>query len=232
MSKVTMMVMCMVGMLVVTGCDQINVQSPTLPLASKSVSDEVRQQSVEKTMKANQQTPTDIQYSLERYNLIKRAYWVNGKREKAMSVPCAIQRPIGYIVLITGSGAILGTFVVDGKLSSLNSYLTPESEYAEVALSSYGNYSGKDVIYNKWLADIDGCYGSNDKNGVFWFTPDGKYMEWTGQYLYSDIPFKVKSPVLEVNQIVNSDVESAVIKAFTNYFNTVTNVMIETNSKK
>ena len=27
-----------------------------------------------------QKTPTDISFSLERYNLIKRAYWVNGQR--------------------------------------------------------------------------------------------------------------------------------------------------------
>ena len=33
----------------------------------------------------NQPTPTDLEYSLERYNLIRRAYWVNGQREKALS---------------------------------------------------------------------------------------------------------------------------------------------------
>lgn len=34
----------------------------------------------------NQPTPKDIDYSLERYNLIKRAYWVNGQREKALNL--------------------------------------------------------------------------------------------------------------------------------------------------
>ena len=28
----------------------------------------------------NQPVPTDIDYSLERYNVIRRAYWVNGQR--------------------------------------------------------------------------------------------------------------------------------------------------------
>lgn len=37
------------------------------------------------TIQQNQPTPTDISYSLERYNLIRRAYWVNGQREKANS---------------------------------------------------------------------------------------------------------------------------------------------------
>lgn len=30
------------------------------------------------------------------------------------------------------------------------------------------------------------------------FTPDGKYIEWNGNYLYSDIPFVVESPILNI----------------------------------
>lgn len=130
-----------------------------------------------------QSTPTDIDYSLERYNLIKRAYWVNGQREKALNVVCPVERPLGYIILFTDNGAPVGRFVVDGKVSSLNSYLSPDSEYYE--------YSGS----NKWLADVDGSYGENDA-GIFFFTPDGKYIEWTGTYLYSDIPFEIADPVV------------------------------------
>ena len=137
----------------------------------------------------SQQTPTDIDYSLERYNLIRRAYWVNGQREKANALPCPVTKPLGYVVLITESGAVLGSFIVDGKVSSLNSYLTPDSEYYEY---SGGQYSSK----NEWLPDVDGTYGTND-NGIFFFTPDGKYIEWTGTYLYSDIPFTVDDPVLK-----------------------------------
>lgn len=44
-------------------------------------------------LQANQPTPTDIDYSLERYNLIRRAYWVNGQREKANALPCEIEKP-------------------------------------------------------------------------------------------------------------------------------------------
>ena len=138
----------------------------------------------------NQPTPTDLDYSLERYNLIRRAYWVNGQREKAISLPCEVNKPLGYVILITESGAVLGSFVVDGKVSSLNSYLTPDSEYYEYV------YGGNYREYNKWLPDVDGSYGSND-NGIFFFTPDGKYLEWTGTYLYSDIPFTVDDPVLK-----------------------------------
>lgn len=147
--------------------------------------------SIANTLQDNQPTPTDINYSLERYNLIKRAYWVNGQREKANALPCEIERPLGYIVLFD-KGVVFGKFIVDGKVSSLNSYLTPDSEYYEVA-------SGSNRYYNEWLADIDGSYGQND-NGIFFFTTDGKYIEWTGEYLYSDIPFEVDEPVLKFKE--------------------------------
>lgn len=138
---------------------------------------------VTETLTQKQKTPTDIEYSLERYNLIRRAYWVNGHREKANALVCEIEKPLGYVVLFSGNAAV-GRFVVDGKVSSLNSYLSPDSEYY-----SRGDYT------NPWLADVDGTYGEND-TGIFFFTPDGKYIEWTGTYLYSDIPFEVNNPVV------------------------------------
>ena len=140
----------------------------------------------------NQPTPTDIEYSLERYNLIRRAYWVNGKRERAIALVSAVQKPLGYVVLLTEGGAVVGSFIVDGKLSSLNSFLTPASEYYE-----------RDVVGgNEWLPDVDGSYGDND-SGIFFFTPQGQYVEWNGKYLYSDIPFQVDDPVVKYEVVAN-----------------------------
>ena len=136
----------------------------------------------------NQPTPTDIEYSLERYNLTRRAYWVNGQREKANALVCPIEKPLGYVILLTESGSVVGKFTVDGKVSSLNSFLTPDSDY----------YSCN--VTNKWIADVDGSYGEND-NGIFFFTPDGKYVEWSGIYLYSDIPFEVDTPVVNYTEV-------------------------------
>lgn len=139
-------------------------------------------------LQENQPTPNDIEYSLERYNLIRRTYWVNGMRERAASLPCEVERPLGYIVLFSGNAAV-GQFVVDGKVSSLNSFLTPDSEY-------YERNSGYN---NRWLADVDGSYGENDI-GIFFFTPDGKYIEWSGDYLYSDIPFTIDAPIVQYKE--------------------------------
>lgn len=170
-----------------TGCENVSSESNT----KKNVNDTME---VTNKLTGNQKTPTDIDYSLERFNLIKRAYWVNGQRQKADAVPCPVDRPIGYIVLFSESGAILGTYTVDGKITSLNSYLSPDSEHFEMV------YNGTACLYNnEWLADVDGSYGVN-VDGVFWFTVDGHYMEWSGKYLYSDIPFEVKEPVLVIKE--------------------------------
>lgn len=139
-------------------------------------------------LQENQPTPNDIEYSLERYNLIRRTYWVNGMRERAASLPCEVERPLGYIVLFSGNAAV-GQFVVDGKVSSLNSFLTPDSEY----------YEKNSSRNNRWLADVDGSYGEND-SGIFFFTPDGKYIEWSGDYLYSDIPFTIDAPIVQYKE--------------------------------
>ena len=136
----------------------------------------------------NQPTPTDIEYSLERYNLIKRLYWVNGMRDKANALQSPVPLPLGYIVLFTGN-TVVAQFTVLGKVSSLNSWLTPDYWYDEVA--STGN-NGEELVE---MPDVDGTYGSND-DGIFFFTVDGKYIEWNGTYLYTDLFISVDNPVV------------------------------------
>lgn len=114
-----------------TGCTDLELET----------TDSEKQQTVQQTLSYNQATPTDIDYSLERYNLIKRAYWVNGQREKAMTLPCPVEKPLGYIILFSDNGAVIGRHVVDGKVTSLNSYLSPDSEYYEIS-SEYTRYNG------------------------------------------------------------------------------------------
>lgn len=183
MKSAAMIVVLVILAVTLTAC-KVSVQNTT----SGSKEDKQKTISMADTLSSNQPTPDDISYSLERYNLIRRAYWVNGQREKANALVCEIEKPLGYIVLFAGN-TIFGRFVVDGKVTSLNSYLTPDSEYYELCYG--GNYERK----NAWLADVDGSYGEND-NGIFFFTPDGKYVEWTGEYMYSDIPFTVDNPVV------------------------------------
>ena len=183
MKKLIMIVLAVVLVIGLSGCDSIDL-SP-----SGTTVDREATKVVAATLSSQQPTPTDIDFSLERYNLIRRAYWVNGHREKAASLVCKVEKPLGYIVLFTEAGAVVGKFVVDGKVSSLNSYLTPDSDYYEVA------YGGSYTSYNNWLADVDGSYGENDR-GIFFFDVRGNYIEWTGTYLYTDIPMEITNPVV------------------------------------
>ena len=180
---VSILLLVAITLCMLAGCDS-DYQEQT--------SDVEKQHSITKELQQSQPTPTDINYSLERYNLIRRAYWVNGQREKALSLPCPVEKPLGYVVLMLEGVGVVGNYVIDGKVSSLNSFLTPDSEYYEY---SAGETSKK----NNWLADVDGSYGEND-NGIFFFTTDGKYIEWTGTYIYSDIPYIVDDPILKVQE--------------------------------
>lgn len=183
----SILIVAMMTMAMFTGCDQLE--------STGSGEDISKTMDNANNLQESQPTPTDIDYSLERYNLIRRAYWVNGQREKSASVVCQVDKPLGYIVLFTESGSTVGRFVVDGKVSSLNSFLTPDS----IVYETVGSYLHDSYKENEWLADVDGSYGTND-NGIFFFTTDGKYVEWTGTYLYSDIPFKVDDPVVKIGE--------------------------------
>lgn len=169
---------------ILTGCD---VSAD----ANGSKQDISAQVEVASDLSKAQPTPTDISYSLERYNLIRRAYWVNGQEEKANTLVCPVQKPLGYCILMTESGAVIGSFVVDGKVSSLNSFLTPSSVEERIF--------GHELTISTELADVDGSYGEND-NGIFFFTHDGKYIEWSGIYLYSSNPMIVENPVVQIKE--------------------------------
>lgn len=183
MKKLVLLICIISTLFIAVGCEDVSAGSEMDTQSTIETGDRLA---------TNQPTPTDIDYSLERYNLIRRAYWVNGQREKANSLVCGVNKPLGYIVLFTESGSVVGRFVVDGKVSSLNSFLSPDSEYYEYS-------SGEWTIKNNWIPDVDGSYGENDA-GIFFFTPDGKYIEWTGTYLYSDIPFEVDDPIVKVGE--------------------------------
>ncbi len=165
----------------------------TLALCGCSLQETETGKDVSKTVEAgnvlahNQPTPADIEYSLERYNLIRRAYWVNGEKEKARAVARPAEVPMGYCVLFSDMGQVVAQFNVDGKVTSLNSYLQGDYYYGR-----YSNYSG---LYELPMPDIDGSYGEND-GGIFFFTPQWQYIEWNGTYIYSDTPFVVQDTIL------------------------------------
>ena len=137
------------------------------------------------SLQENQPTPTDIEFSLQRYNLTRRAYYLNGQEEKASNLPCEVEKPLGYIYLFVEGVGCIARETVDGQVTSLTTYLTPDSEL----------YSSSYAV--EWVPDVDVTYGENNQ-GIFWFTVDGAYKEWNGIYLLSSEYYEISDPMLSV----------------------------------
>jgi len=113
--------------------------------------------------------------SLERKNLVRRLERIN--REEVVS----------YVYLIS-YGKVISYYTVRGKVSSLNSYLT-----AMERVERFGRGGNADTFVTMEAPDQDGSYGKN-ADGVFFFTTEGVYVEWKGEYLWSDQPLKITQP--------------------------------------
>lgn len=118
--------------------------------------------------------PPRLTTSLERKNLVRRLERLN--KEDAIS----------YVYLVS-YGKVMAFYTVRGKISSLNSLLTtPE----QIVKRYIGGHSEGFVLTSP---DFDGSYGKNAE-GVFFFTTEGVYVEWQGEYLWADQPLKLSQP--------------------------------------
>lgn len=103
-----------------------------------------------------------------------------------------VQNMQSCITLFAKNGAVVGFFPVKGKVSSLNSYLLPGDQL------SYASNYGTAVTENP---DIDGAYGKN-ADGIFFFTADtDAYVEWQGDYFWSDQCLQPTTAPLLVRQV-------------------------------
>lgn len=161
----SILLVCLTGCTSSTQQDRINTAELTEKLTEK------------------QPTPTDINYSLQRYNLIRRAYWMNGLEEKARALPCEVAKPLGYIYLLLEGVGCVAQYAVDGQITSLKTYLTPDTYYSNGV--------------ERWLADVDGTFGEN-QDAIFFFTTDGEYKEWNGVYHYSSVYYDIGEVMLKI----------------------------------
>lgn len=96
---------------------------------------------------------------------------------------------IGWVYLID-HGLIFAEYQVKGKVSSLNSQFTNPLQNID---NCDANCSG----YTVAQAEPDGSYGDNP-NGIFFWTTDGVYVEWAGNYQYSDERLEIQQPAQNV----------------------------------
>lgn len=127
-----------------------------------------------------------LETSLERVNVAKRAEIFNQESK------------ISYIYLVN-YGKVMAFFTVKGKVSSLRSYMVP-IEKVIIGSGEPCTYTNSERCHVVSAADIDGTYGENVE-GIFFFTTDGAYVEWKGDYMMSDQPLRLATPPELVRQI-------------------------------
>ena len=129
-----------------------------------------------------------VKTSIERKNLKERIERINA------------ENMVSYVYLLSQTGKVVAYYTINGKVSSLNSYLTAMERVAVVSKRSgavlnggadnYGLFNEAVEVVTLEAPDLDGSYGKNIE-GVFFFTTEGAYVEWNGQYIWSDQPLKI-----------------------------------------
>jgi hypothetical protein len=121
----------------------------------------------------------EIQNSAERKNIAERAKLFDKEN-------------VNTYVYLVNYGKVMAFYTAKGKISSLNSYLSPVDKLVDWEGKKCSSYSSS--CYVVGAPDIDGAYGEN-ANGIFFFTTENVYVEWKGDYLVSDQPLKLQTPV-------------------------------------
>lgn len=139
-----------------------------------------KQNTITNRLVNGQPAPT-LTYSADREALIKRYQRTNNKSFRQ------------YIAVLTNQGGIMYTGVVKGKVTPLDSQLTPADG---LDCQHYGgNDPRPDGCGVVQIAEPNGTWGTNG-TGVFWFDDKDVMHETSMQYMISDQPFQVTTPPL------------------------------------
>ncbi|MEO3856116.1 hypothetical protein [Acrocarpospora sp. B8E8] len=98
-----------------------------------------------------------------------------------------------YVYLLSMDAKVIAYYAIKGKVTSVSSQLLPQDDIVDPCGSSYCPMSVDS-------AGDDGTYGGNEP-GVFFFTTEGVLITWTGDYIQSDQPMDIKTPVSLVARV-------------------------------
>lgn len=131
--------------------------------------------------------PPTLDTSLERQNLIDRLELLNN------------QNKIFYVYLVS-YGKVMAEYTAQGKISSVNSKLTTQEQVIKTPYYDSHNGAAGNLGLVVESPDLDGSYGTNG-DAVFFFTTEGAYVEWNGEYIVSDFPLKITTPVALTREV-------------------------------
>lgn len=113
----------------------------------------------------------------------------------------ADENKVSYVYLIS-YGRVMAFHTIKGKVVSIKSYMTPQEQIVtsrgNLCSENGGCTSGSGYVVQ--APDIDGTYGDN-ADAVFFFTTEGAYVEWAGEYMVSDQPLRITTQPELVREI-------------------------------
>lgn len=153
------------------------------PSQSEQEAQQVEAQQVEANQKklADAVKIPDLSDSLERKNIAKRL--------EAFNEP----NKLTYIYLIN-FGKVMSFYTVKGKITSGQKRLTANQQIISRDEGQYGQAVVQDA------PELDGTYGSSAPYIYFW-TTEGAYVQWSGDYMLSDQPLKLTTQPELVREI-------------------------------
>lgn len=134
--------------------------------------------------------PFQMDDSLERQNLIQRYKYLNDANN------------VHHVYAMSNDGKVIAYWTAQGKVSSVNSKLTNNKQVIRVPNCDSHN-EGNDCWKVVESPQMDGSYGTNG-NAIFFFTTEGKYVEWNGKYVVSEEPMNIQTAV-SLEQDVGED---------------------------
>lgn len=173
------LVICSLFLPLLMGCEQTTGVASVSTTKQELAKTESQQQLHLKTS-----PPPKLDRSQERLNLIERLKRFNTDSK------------VSYIYLVN-YGKVMAFYTVKGKVSSVNSLLTQTQQPVwKEKRSTTGAIAGVTIP----SPDLDGSYGTNG-DAIFFFTTDGTYVEWRGDYMLCDKPLKLSTPPEMVIQV-------------------------------
>ena len=156
-------------LLTLTGCSDVAMN--TTAQKEQTLTEE------NQTRLLDRQAPPKMDWSLERENLIKRTNLWNDKNK------------VSYIYLLS-YGKVMSFYTIKGKVSSVNSQLTNTEQ---LSMRKFDVYNGYEYVQGVLPSPSeDGSYGTNG-DAIFFFTTEGAYVEWRGDYMLADQPLSLKT---------------------------------------
>jgi hypothetical protein len=104
---------------------------------------------------------------------------------------------IGFVVLFNDAGQPIMYTGVKGKITSSRKRLTATDYVSSGARGECEGSCGENNVVRAAASD-EGTYGTSDTYIYFW-TTDDQYIQWSGRYLYSDKPIRLRVEPLVVS---------------------------------